>query len=85
MRIASGPGSTAAAQHSSQMMNAKMPTTAGQLPSRAGYGSGSGSAPRARRPATQPVARPIARHGLSTRNTFPNSRLANGTPIQKPT
>src|SRR5919108_270823 len=85
MSTASGPGSFAAAQHSSQIVKPRIPATAGQWPSRSGYSSGSGIDPRATRAATQPVARPIARHGFTSRNTLPNSSDANGTPIQNPT
>src|SRR3954447_8710295 len=85
MITASGPGSLAAAQHSSQMMNPRILATAGHQPSRAGYGSGSGGGAREGLPTTHPGARPIARHGLTSRNTLPNSSVANGTPIQKPT
>ena len=67
MRSASGPGSVALAQHSSQMAKANRPAAAGKRPSRSGYSSGSGSASRATRAATQPVPRPIARHGLTQR------------------
>ena len=79
---ASGAGSVAAAQVSSQMVKARIPAAAGQWPSRSGYGKGSGSPSPATRAATQPVRRPTARHGLSSRNTSPNSSVANGTPIQ---
>ena len=84
MMSASGPGSVASAQHSSQIAKPNRPAAAGSRPSRSGYSSGSGSpfGERSRDPA---VARPIARHGLSSRNTSPNSSDRNGMPTQKPT
>ena len=61
------------------------PAAAGQCPSRSGYGNASVASPRESRPATQPVARPIARHGLNSRNQSPISSDRNGTATQKPT
>ncbi len=85
MMSASGPGSVARAQHSSQIAKPNRPAAAGRRPRRSGYSSGSGSASGASRPAIQPVARPSARHGLISPKTSPNSSEANGTPTQKAT
>ena len=76
-------GSRPPAQHSSQTPKSersrRRPASA-----RAARGRRSGSAgrPREARATTQPTARPIARHGLSSRKTSPNSSDANGTPTQ---
>ena len=83
MITATGPGSRAVPQHSSQMPKPAIPTAAGQRPSRAGYASGSGGS--VTRLISEPAARPIARHGLIRRHTSPTSRLANGTPTHSAT
>jgi hypothetical protein len=80
-----GAGSRPVAQHSSQTPNATRPLTAGQYPSRAGYGSGSGRFDPPTRRARPPTSRPTARHGLSSRKTSPNSSETNGIPTQKTT
>ena len=85
MMIASGPGSVARAQQSSQIAKPNSPAAAGMRPRRSGYSSGSGSAPVENRFAAQPVARPSARHGLMAAKTLPNSSETNGTPTQKAT
>ena len=46
MMSASGPGSVARAQHSSQIAKPNRTAAAGIRPSRSGYASGSGSASR---------------------------------------
>ena len=63
---------------SSIQVNVTSPTTAGQRPSRSGYGRRAG----ARRPTSAPVARPIARHGLKARKTSPNRIDATTRPTQ---
>ncbi len=62
----------------------RIPATAGQRPTRSGYGSGSG-APRPSRCPAHETARAIASHGLKARNTSPTSTDANGSPTQKTT
>ena len=72
MMSASGPGSVARAQQSSQIAKPNSTAAAGIRPRRSGYSSGSGSS--LKRFATQPVARPSARHGLSSAKTSPKQQ-----------